>query len=99
MSKSSKDDVPNGPTTYDQGTIATDVQGLQYTVEESPPWHLCLLLGFQVRTSQGWKPTAPVICDYAHLNIIAIYSILLLLRTNSAMHKNGNNVVIFNILL
>ena len=33
------------------GNVGSEVEGLQYTVEESPPWHLCILLGFQVSTA------------------------------------------------
>lgn len=26
--------------------------GLSYLIDENPPWHICLLLGFQVKASQ-----------------------------------------------
>ena len=48
---STSDATPNGMVRQSSSTVNdTSVgRGVQYSVEESPPWHMSVLLGFQVR--------------------------------------------------
>ena len=47
---STSDATPNGMVRQSSTVDDTSVgRGVQYSVEESPPWHMSVLLGFQVR--------------------------------------------------
>ena len=47
---STSDAMPNGMVRQSSTVDDTSVgRGVQYSVEESPPWHMSVLLGFQVR--------------------------------------------------